>query len=71
MLASLTSQTMPASVGNCEIHVYIGTGMKYSLSLNIPLFKGNLVIDGVEILNNGGMQNAHFGIKKDGSLFMG
>ena len=32
---------------------------------------GNLVIDGAEIQNNRGIQNAHFGIKRDGSLFTG
>ncbi|XP_013392587.1 N-acetylglucosamine-1-phosphodiester alpha-N-acetylglucosaminidase [Lingula anatina] len=32
---------------------------------------GNIISDGRLVQNSGGVQNAHFGIKKDGSLFIG
>ena len=38
---------------------------------NLSLLAGNLVSQGVEMLNSGGIQNANFGIKEDGSLFFG
>ena len=44
---------------------------KNKISVPVNIFSGNLVTNGIEIMNNGGIQNAHFGIKKDGSLFTG
>lgn len=40
-------------------------------SIMFCFFLGNVVSDGREAMNSGGVQNAHFGVKQDGSLFFG
>ena len=69
---SAFSQPMPASTTQLQTNASVSLQLKLQKRENyVNIFSGNLVTNGIEIMNNGGIQNAHFGIKKDGSLFTG
>ena len=54
-------------IGNTENNVL---NLLRFLSFDI-LGTGDLVSDGREVVNTGGIQNPHFGITKDGDIFVG
>lgn len=51
----------------CELYI----SSLYFWSWRVFLFVGNLVSNGRIVHDTGGTQNAHFGITKDGYLFIG
>ena len=80
---STVSVLEPGSIGGCEDQmrstVVESAKQKNCLvAINAGFFNthngsclGNVISDGILVLNSEGVQNAHFGITKDGHLFIG